>query len=188
MENVIIVALVGPSGCGKTTLGKYLKERGFNWVSSYTTRPMREGETDGVEHTFVSTCSMPPKEDMVAYAHFGGQHYWSTFSQFTSSCPNVYAIDEGALVEMERSLCSNDKIRRKYSLIKCYIERKDIDVDEERMKRDEGRCILPECYYDLVFHNDGDLDSFLADALKNIIYLIDEIKSDLNFKNYACCK
>ena len=52
METVIIVALVGPSGCGKTTLGKYLKDMGFNWISSYTTRPMREGETDGVEHKF----------------------------------------------------------------------------------------------------------------------------------------
>ena len=188
METVIIVALVGPSGCGKTTLGKYLKDMGFNWISSYTTRPMREGETDGVEHKFVSTLSVPPKEDMVAYADFGGYQYWSTYSQFTSAYPNVYTIDEGALLELEKKLYFSNSTDKKYCLIKCYIDRKNIDVDEDRQKRDSCRINLPECYYDVVFHNDGDLNTFLRSAFETIVSLIDAVKFDFNTKRYASCK
>ena len=64
----IIIALVGKSGSGKTTLGILLSERlGYNWISSYTTRPKRDGETYGIEHKFVDESKMPSKDRMVAY-------------------------------------------------------------------------------------------------------------------------
>ena len=51
-----IVALTAPSGAGKTTIARrLLAERGdLRFSVSATTRPPREGETDGVHYYFVS--------------------------------------------------------------------------------------------------------------------------------------
>ena len=156
-KNKVILALVGQSGSGKTTLGLLLSEKlGYNWISSYTTRPRRKNETYGVEHKFVNEFVMPPKSEMVAYAFFGGYHYWTTFSQFEYDVPNVYVIDEDALVEMEKLLYQKGG----YEIIKVYVKRDAVneDVDDERKKRDEQRNKLPECYYDYVIDNSGSLD------------------------------
>ncbi len=52
----MLVVLSGPSGVGKDTLLKRLKERGhdFAFVVTMTTRPMREGEVEGIDYLFVS--------------------------------------------------------------------------------------------------------------------------------------
>lgn len=50
-----LIALVGKSGVGKTTLGNSLAEfHGLSPVVSYTSRPPREGEVDGVDYHFRS--------------------------------------------------------------------------------------------------------------------------------------
>jgi len=51
-----ILLLVGLSGCGKDYLSKKLvEEYGFNNNVSYTTRPMRNGETNGIEYHFINS-------------------------------------------------------------------------------------------------------------------------------------
>lgn len=45
--------LYGISGAGKTTLGKVLASWGLKEIVSHTTRPMRNGEIDGVDYYFV---------------------------------------------------------------------------------------------------------------------------------------
>ena len=70
-----IVAIVGASGSGKTQLTLYAQRFGYPVICSYTTRPMREGETNGVEHIFVTEDKMPTKDNMLAYTFFGGYHY-----------------------------------------------------------------------------------------------------------------
>lgn len=49
-----VIAIAGQIASGKTTLAKYMKERGFERIVTYTTRPKREGETDGVDYHFIS--------------------------------------------------------------------------------------------------------------------------------------
>lgn len=49
----MIIAIAGPTCSGKTTLAKKFEERGFERVVTYTTRPRREGEVDGVDYHFV---------------------------------------------------------------------------------------------------------------------------------------
>lgn len=51
-----IFVLMGKSSTGKDTVYKRLRESslGFKNVVIYTTRPMRQGETEGVEYHFVS--------------------------------------------------------------------------------------------------------------------------------------
>lgn len=52
----MIVVIVGESGCGKSSLANRFIELNpsFSKVVTYTTRPMREGEVDGVDYHFVS--------------------------------------------------------------------------------------------------------------------------------------
>ncbi len=51
-----ILLIVGLSGSGKDYLSKQLvKNHGFNNMVSYTTRPMRDGEQDGVEYHFIQS-------------------------------------------------------------------------------------------------------------------------------------
>lgn len=51
-----ILIISGPSGCGKSTLLNRLfsDEKGLYFSISSTTRPMREGEIDGVHYNFIS--------------------------------------------------------------------------------------------------------------------------------------
>ena len=49
-----VIAIVGQIASGKTTLAKFMEERGFERIATYTTRSKRVGETDGVEYRFLS--------------------------------------------------------------------------------------------------------------------------------------
>lgn len=50
-----MIVLLGESGCGKTTVAKILQQKyQMKSVVSYTTRPPRDGEIDGVDYHFVS--------------------------------------------------------------------------------------------------------------------------------------
>lgn len=50
-----MIVLVGESASGKSSIEKYLVNNyGYNKIVSYTTRPPREGEVDGVDYHFIS--------------------------------------------------------------------------------------------------------------------------------------
>ena len=50
-----MLVLVGESASGKSSIEKYLVDNyGYHKVVSYTTRPPREGEIDGVDYHFIS--------------------------------------------------------------------------------------------------------------------------------------
>ena len=50
-----MVILVGESAAGKSSIERCLVENyGFNKIVSYTTRPPRDGEVDGVDYHFIS--------------------------------------------------------------------------------------------------------------------------------------
>jgi len=50
-----IYVLAGFSGTGKDTIADILKEKyNFNFITSHTTRPMREGETEGKPYWFIT--------------------------------------------------------------------------------------------------------------------------------------
>lgn len=51
---MVIVAILGKSGCGKSTLEKAFEKVGYNRMISYTTREMRQGETNHKEYHFIT--------------------------------------------------------------------------------------------------------------------------------------
>ena len=52
-KNVGRIILVGPTCSGKTHLRERMEKKGFKCDVSYTSRPMREGEVNGVHYHFI---------------------------------------------------------------------------------------------------------------------------------------
>ena len=163
-----ILAIVGVSGSGKSTLSAHLQKLGFIPIISFTTRPMREGETNGVEHWFVNEYDMPHKDKMLAYTFFGGYHYWTTVYQIPIIGHASYIIDEKALVEM------SERFKDEICIIPVYIKRDNLsDIERDRRNRDKGRLILPDKYYSAVIENNGTIEEFFEKAeqtIKKLIY------------------
>lgn len=161
-----IFAIVGASGVGKTTAVEYASRAlGVGVVRSYTTRPMREGEVDGIDHIFVTADQMPPREEMAAYTLFGGNHYWATMKQCTEQ-DVFYVIDEKGLFELV------EKIGNRAQIVKVYIAGKR-ETDAARADRDKERAVIAPEDYDAIVVNDGSLEDFLEKFVAVIKRLLD---------------
>lgn len=166
-----IVCIVGPSGSGKTTLANIAsKELNIPTLCSYTTRPKRENEINGVDHFFVSKKEMPTKDKMLAYTKFGDYEYWASIEQIPADKPILYVIDEKGLMMLM------EEWGDKYEIYSILIKRnKDLlikTVGEERVNRDRSRVKIDENSYDAIISNNGSLTEFLKDGVETIKLLI----------------
>lgn len=79
------IILVGKGGSGKDFLKKKMVERGFLREISYTTRPIRSGEKEGVDYFYISKEEF---EKMIAegrfyqYDNFNGWYYGTSNEQW----------------------------------------------------------------------------------------------------------
>lgn len=86
-----MVVLVGESASGKSSIEKYLAENyGYNKVVSYTTRPPREGEVDGVDYHFIS---------VEQFYKLRGQDFFAETAMYREWCYGVAKED-----------CTDDKV------------------------------------------------------------------------------
>ncbi len=86
MENRDIFVISGPSGVGKTTLSQLLLKNVNNlaFSISYTTRPPRAGEKNGVDYFFIGKDefkSMIAKGEILEWAEVY-EHYYGTSARF----------------------------------------------------------------------------------------------------------
>lgn len=163
----MIICIVGPSGSGKTTLAQYLNETlGIPVLISYTTRPMRDNEINGVDHWFVSDNDMPDRNKMLAYTKFGGYHYWVPVESVPSKGQCLYVIDEDGVRYLQENFGNDYCI---YTiLIKRGIASLIKQVGEGRVMRDLKRKQIPEEQYNLILNNFGTLDDFLKKSTLTI--------------------
>lgn len=49
-----MIVLIGESASGKSTIEKELVKKGFNKIISYTTRPIRPNEKDGIDYHYIN--------------------------------------------------------------------------------------------------------------------------------------
>lgn len=161
-----IVCVVGPSGCGKTTMARFIeKALGIPMLVSYTTRPKREGEIEGVDHHFVTEAEMPPQDQMLAYTNFGGYHYWMPFSEIPYEHPGIctYVIDEKGLQMLK------EKYSDQFGILSILIKRDrallEKQVGADRVQRDLARITIPEEEYNAVIENNDRVEDFLAESL-----------------------
>ena len=166
IENSKIIAIVGPSGSGKDTAARMLADMtGYELLVSYTTRPMREGEQNGREHIFVSSCETP-QDQMLAYTQYGGYEYWTELSQIHDTA--IYVIDESGLLELHNRFPDINIFSIHITASKLVRLKRGVTF--ERISRDDLRGQLPLSYYDHRISNNKSLD-----ALKHKIKDLSEI-------------
>ncbi len=163
-----LITITGPSGAGKDTVARMLSEMGgYKVLCSYTTRPKREGEIDGVEHHFVEKCDVP-HDKMLAYTNYGGYEYWTTIDQVTDK--SIYVIDEDGL----RTLCEKFPDIELFKICVSASEEPRLrrGVSQKRMDRDKKRKHLPLSFFNVViFNNDSHGD--LLDEVQRVRYMIE---------------
>jgi len=86
MEEGLLIIISAPSGVGKTTLIRRLLEhdKRFVFAVSHTTRPMREGEKDGVDYYFISDAefdSMVSAGEFAEWAWVHGHRYGTSLKE-----------------------------------------------------------------------------------------------------------
>lgn len=155
--------MVGPSGSGKTTISKQMRTAGIPDIISYTTRPKRACETDGVEHNFIDddlaknllACVQP-----LAYTQIAGYQYFALFSQLILCDICTYVIDEAGLLMMRDKVAEVNELHPgMFEITTVYVERDKAQiastVDAERIARDQERTHLDEREYDIRIVNDA---------------------------------
>ena len=90
MTEGVLVVLAGTSGAGKGTIGRRLLERypDMQWSVSWSTRPARAGEVEGVDYHFVS------REEFERLRDAGGFLEWFEVYGDLKGTPRQFVVDE----------------------------------------------------------------------------------------------
>jgi len=177
MSKKNLVLVIGRSGSGKDTLVRHAKsELGNTYkivsVPSYTDRPMRPTETDGVEHTFLTSeqfDDLLKRETVFAYTKIGdtGYRYCSTVEMLERLDGDTifYVIDPNGY-----EYCSSFKDR--FNMKVVYVKTSD-EIRRERANLRNGdtttwdkrsadedsqfTCFEERKQWDALVCNDGEL-------------------------------
>ncbi len=177
MSKGLLIVVSAPSGCGKgTILEQVLKNDGFYYSVSATTRSPREGEVNGVNYHFLS------KEDfeglisgdgMLEYACYCGNYYGTPRKAVFDK------LEEGKDVILEIEVQGAMKVREKcpdamlvfilppsLETLRHRLEKRGTEQPEVIEKRvGEAAGEIKKAYgYDYVIVND-DLDDAVSDFL-----------------------
>jgi len=131
------IILVGKAASGKDFFKNFLLEKGYKTSISHTTRPMRDGETEGIEYFFVTEPAFSlavTQNFFFEFKKFNGWHYGTSDFQmresnvfiftpegvkdlpriFKSQCTIVYFdIDENIRLERLKKRSDSDTIERR---------------------------------------------------------------------------
>jgi guanylate kinase len=131
----ILFVVAAPSGGGKTSLTRALleRDRGIRLSVSYTTRPPRPGEREGVDYHFVSSQQFMALRDggeFLEHAHVHGNWYATSASWLRKE------IDAGQDVLLEIDWQGAAQVRRLIpSSIHVFILPPSLALLEERLRR-----------------------------------------------------
>ena len=153
-----IIALIGEAGSGKDSIMQnILKKRPlqFNEIISCTTRPMREGEVEGVNYFYLTPEEFANKilnGEMLEATSFNDWFYGTSYDSLRSDCTNIGVFNPDGIRAISEipdvnltvyKVCCSDKTR----LLRQLNRETNPDVDEivRRYKTDK------EDFFDLEF-------------------------------------
>ncbi len=105
-----ILTLTGPTCSGKSTLERMMKERyGYENVISTTTRPMRDGEVNGVNYHYVTIeefDALVAGNKMVEHVEFNGNKYGVSVDEvervFATGKPVIVVVEPEGRKQVEQ--------------------------------------------------------------------------------------
>ena len=103
-----MIVIVGESGCGKSTLVDAFisKHDDYHKVVTYTTRPMRDGESDGIDYHFISTDKFKEYISQKFFAEYGVYRNWfygSGIEDCANSEKNIAVLTPAGARALRRS-------------------------------------------------------------------------------------
>jgi guanylate kinase len=109
----LLLVVSSPSGAGKTTLCSRLRREfaGLEFSVSFTTRPPRPGETDGVEYHFIEKPTfqeMIAKDELAEYAMVHGNMYGTSAKLVRA------ALDDGKNLLFDIDYQGGRQLRQKF--------------------------------------------------------------------------
>lgn len=134
-----VLALIGKAGAGKDAIQKAtcaLHPLMFNPIVSCTTRPMREGEVDGVNYHFISVIDFTRKVlngDMLEATEFRDWFYGTTLESLAKDKINIGVFNPAGV----EALLEDSRL----NVLVCEVEA----LDKERLMRYLIREENPDC-------------------------------------------
>lgn len=117
----MILIIVGESASGKSTLEKAIRENyGYNKIISYTTRPPREGEKEGVDYHFVSNEEFERLKNENKFIEIGYYNNWNYGSAIEDYVGNIVTV-----VTPHGMRILTKKLKEPYKVIYLKTPRKD---------------------------------------------------------------
>ena len=130
MRNII---LCGKTCSGKTTVIKKLEEAGLKRIVTYTTRPKRPNEIDGIDYHFLSKDEFLRKEASGEFIEIA--KYNASFGEcYYGSCAKDYT-DNSVIILNPIGIKS---IKGKIDSIIIYLDIKENDIKERAIKRGDN--------------------------------------------------
>jgi len=156
-----MVILCGESASGKSSIEKVLSEEyGFQKTVSYTTRPPRDSEIDGVDYHFITEDEYIEKFNsgyFVETGAYNGWFYGTTRDQYKEN--TVCVLTPHGLRQIKRSFNEQNikafyiKVPRRDRLIKILERGDDIEEAIRRNQSDVGQYDGIEDEVDFVLEN-----------------------------------
>lgn len=203
-----LFCIVGPTGAGKDELTKQLcASLNLKAVTSYTNRPMREDETEGIEHYFRNRSQMKKileDEEVVAYTKIEdpnsgveGYEYCTTKQELEQS--DVYCIDPNGIQYLKSKVTDVNLvviyIATKYEIRRQRVASsgrgnkelilKQFDDRVNNEKAQFERFLLDE-EYDYIVDNNANLPNMAFDALLNIVNMYINGKANVPYSKDTC--
>lgn len=184
-----IIVLLGASATGKDTVVKHISEKyGIPIAVSYTTRPMRSNETQGVEYYFISDDEMHEKfknGEVIEHTSYYIQSedvsytYANVTSEFEKGDYILTILNPHGLYQFRQSLYKDDLVSimlncdDRVRLIRSLDRDENVNVNEvlDRFRRDELDFIerRPKTDYEI------DTNKPLEEVFNDIDRIIEEI-------------
>lgn len=145
-----MIILVGESASGKSSIEKVLVDRyGYKKTVSYTTRPPRDGEIDGIDYHFISEDEYIRKFNESFFAETGSYNGWFYGTTKVQYCKNTICVLTPHGLRQIKKFFGRDnkmdiksfyiKVPRRNRLIKILERGDNIDEAIRRNQSDVGQ-------------------------------------------------
>lgn len=157
-----MIVIVGASASGKTTLVNALteKDKKYKKIITYTTRPKREKEVDGIDYHFVSDSAfneLKKRDFFIEYASYNGWQYGTAKSDCTHSDYTIAILTPSGLRNLRKANIKTSAIYlyvdRRSRLIKSLQRADNVDEAYRRNLSDLGQFDGVENEVDYIIEN-----------------------------------